>query len=99
MNRKELIAAVADATDLPQRAVAEVLDGVLQEIQRAVIAGDKVGLTGFGTFGLAHRDAYMGRNPKTGEPLLIAAKSTPKLSASAWWAEAATAVKQSGGAA
>lgn len=97
MNRRELIANTADITGLSRRTIEDALDGLLQEIQRAVISGDKVSLTGFGTIGLAHRGAYTGRNPSTGESLQVAPKSTPKLTPAAWWVKAANDVKQSGG--
>ena len=58
-------------TDLPRKTVREALDFVIQEITRTVLDGKVVKLTGFGTFELRKRAERLGRNPKTGEPLLI----------------------------
>ena len=58
-------------TDLSRKTVRKALDFVIQEITRIVLDGKVVKLTGFGTFELRKRADRLGRNPKTGEPLLI----------------------------
>ncbi len=58
-------------SDLSRKTVREALDFVIQEITRTVLDGKVVKLTGFGTFELRKRAESLGRNPKTGEPLLI----------------------------
>ena len=58
-------------TDLPRKTVREALDFVTQEITQTVLDGKVVKLTGFGTFEIRKRAERLGRNPKTGEPLLI----------------------------
>ena len=58
-------------TDLPRKTVREALGFVIGEITQTVLDGKVVKLTGFGTFELRKRAERLGRNPKTGEPLLI----------------------------
>lgn len=66
-----------------REAADAALDGVLDEIQRAVAAGERVTLTGFGTFERVERPARTGRNPRTGEALEIAASAAPRFHAGA----------------
>lgn len=76
MNKSELIDAVA--AELGGRGVgAKAVDSVLEVIQRAVAAGEKVSITGFGVFERKDRDARTGRNPQTGEPVQVQARSVP----------------------
>ena len=58
-------------SDLPRKTVREALDFVIEEITQTVLDGKVVKLTGFGTFELRKRADRLGRNPKTGDPLLI----------------------------
>lgn len=83
MNKSDLIAAVADATELTKADAGKALDAVLNAITGAVAAGDSVSLIGFGTFKASARAAREGKNPKTGEKLSIAATTVPKFSAGA----------------
>jgi integration host factor subunit alpha len=57
--------------DLPRNTVREALDFVIQEITQTILGGEAVKLTGFGTFEVRKRADRVGRNPKTGEALLI----------------------------
>ncbi|MBV9249333.1 MAG: HU family DNA-binding protein [Acetobacteraceae bacterium] len=77
MNKMDLIAAVADETDLPRTKAAEVVEAVFQVIGRALKQED-VRLVGFGTFGTARRKAATGRNPRTGEEINIPASVSVK---------------------
>ena len=74
MNRTDIVEYTRShggGTDLSRKTVREALDFVIQEITRTVLDGKVVKLTGFGTFELRKRAERLGRNPKTGEPLLI----------------------------
>ncbi|WP_293356491.1 MULTISPECIES: HU family DNA-binding protein, partial [unclassified Microcoleus] len=73
MNKKELVEAVADKTEVSQKTTSVTLNAVLETIIEALASGDKVTLVGFGTFESRDRKARQGRNPKTGEPIQIAA--------------------------
>lgn len=74
MNKSELIQAIADEAELSKRAVDAFVSVVTQELKD----GNDVTLVGFGTFHTAQSAERQGRNPKTGEPLTIAARKTPK---------------------
>lgn len=81
MNRKDLIAAVAERSGQPAATVEEVL-GVLGEVvAAALVDGEKVQLPGLLTAERVERAARTGRNPQTGEPLDIPASSGVKLTA------------------
>ena len=78
MNKIDLIAAVADKTDLSKAKAAEVVDAVFEAIEGALKAKEEVRLVGFGSFGTSTRKAGTGRNPRTGETIEIAASTTVK---------------------
>jgi len=78
MNKTELIDSIADKTGQTKADVAKVLDALMETIEATVAGGDKVLLVGFGTFEPQHRNARVGRNPQTGEPLEIAEATLPK---------------------
>ncbi|GEQ96681.1 transcriptional regulator [Iodidimonas gelatinilytica] len=81
MNKNELIANVAEAADLSKADATKAVDAVFSSISDALSKGDEVRLVGFGTFSVAHRAASQGRNPRTGEPIAIAASKQPKFKA------------------
>lgn len=77
MNKSELIEAATTSTGLSKSEVSKVLDGLLSSISDAVKSGDKVAISGFGTFERRERAARTGRNPQTGEELQVAASKAP----------------------
>lgn len=81
MNKKDLIDAVAATTGETKRAVTDVLDSALTEIQKNVKKGERVSLPGFGTFERRQRSARTGRNPQTGEPIKVKASKVPTFKA------------------
>jgi DNA-binding protein HU-beta len=81
MNKTELIDAIAAKCDLSKAAAGRAVDGFTEVITEALSNGDTVSLIGFGTFSVGARAARVGRNPKTGEELKIAASKAPKFSA------------------
>jgi DNA-binding protein HU-beta len=83
MNKSELIEATAKAADISKAAAERALSAMIDAVVKAVSKGDQVTLVGFGTFKSAKRAARTGKNPKTGEPLKIAATTVPKFSAGA----------------
>lgn len=84
MNKAELIEAVQNAMgkDATKRAAEDAVTAVLDAIANGVRADRKVQLIGFGTFEVKNRAARMGRNPKTGEPMQIAASKSVGFKAS-----------------
>ena len=77
MNKTELIAKVAETTELPKKDVARTVDAVFQTISEALQQGEKVQLVGFGNFEVRERSARKGRNPQTGEEIDIPASKVP----------------------
>lgn len=81
MNKAELIEVVAKQADISKAAAGKALDGMIAAVVKTVSKGDTVTLVGFGTFKSAKRAARVGKNPKTGATLKIAATTVPKFSA------------------
>ena len=81
MNKQELVDAVANQAGIAKSAAEETINAFLETVTQAVVKGDPVQLIGFGSFGTGVRAARAGRNPKTGEPLQIAASKTVKFTA------------------
>ncbi len=81
MNKNELISTVAEAAELSKADATKAVDAVFSSVTKALSKGDEVRLVGFGTFSVAHRAASQGRNPRTGEPIAIAASKQPKFKA------------------
>jgi DNA-binding protein HU-beta len=79
MNKKDLVDEVAKVTCGRKEAEAAV-ECVLSTIKKAMKKGDKVTLTGFGSFSVAKRAARKGRNPRTGEEIKIKASKVPRFS-------------------
>ena len=77
MNKTELIAAVAEKAELTKKDSEKAVGAVIDAVIEAVAAGDKVQVVGFGTFELRERAERMGRNPRTGEEMVIAASKQP----------------------
>ena len=78
MTRLELIRKIAqDHPDLPEGDAARLVDVVFREIAAALAQGKRVEIRGFGAFSVRHREARMGRNPRNGEPVAVAAKRAP----------------------
>lgn len=81
MNKSELIDAIAAGADISKVAAGNALDTLMATITKVVTKGDAVTLVGFGSFKPAKRAARVGKNPKTGETLKIAATTVPKFTA------------------
>ncbi len=81
MTKADLIDSLAGEFELSKRTVGEMIDMMLDEIKGALQAGDKVQLIPFGSFVVRDRKRREGRNPKTGEKLIIAARRVPAFSA------------------
>ena len=81
MNKNDLVSNVAGATGLSKADAGKAVDGVLSAIANALSDGGEVRLVGFGPFGVAHRKASQGRNPRTGERIQIPASRQPKFKA------------------
>lgn len=80
MNKAQLVEAIADKMGGRQQA-AEAVDAVLDAIVRAVVSGDRVSVTGFGSFEKVDRPARYARNPQTGERVRVKKTSVPRFRA------------------
>ena len=78
MNKAQLIENLAKKTNLPKSQTETVLDAALEIIQSSVSGGEDVKLVGFGTFDRSARKARNGRNPKTGQAIVIPASTVPR---------------------
>jgi DNA-binding protein HU-beta len=81
LNKAELIDAAADRAEIAKNSMSDALDAVLETITETVARGDKVTLTGFGTFERRHREARTGRNPQTGDEMHIPSQNSPAFKA------------------
>lgn len=82
MHKNEFIKQLAKETTLPQKEVNQVIKGAVDLIARRLKDGDKVVITGFGTFEVRRRRARRGVNPKTKERITIPETQTPGFTAS-----------------
>jgi DNA-binding protein HU-beta len=80
VNKAQLVEAIADKMGGRQQA-ADAVDAVLDAIVRAVVAGDRVSVTGFGSFEKVERPARYARNPQTGERVRVKKTSVPRFRA------------------
>ena len=81
VNKNELVSALASKTDMSKNAATNAVDTMIDVVTRALRKGDDVRLVGFGTFYVTRRAASKGRNPRTGEPIMIKASKQPKFKA------------------
>jgi DNA-binding protein HU-beta len=82
MQKTDFIKAVAEKTGISQKETKLVIDAALEVIAETLAAGEKVTLTGFGTFEVRSRQAREGVNPQTRAKINIPATKTPGFSAS-----------------
>jgi DNA-binding protein HU-beta len=81
MNKDALVNAIAGKTELAKKDIELVIDTMTEAITAALKNGEKVTLTGFGTFRTSKREAREGINPQTKERITIAAMTVPKFTA------------------
>ena len=81
MNKTELVNAVAEKADFSKKDADKAVATVLDSITDALAQGDKVQIVGFGTFEVRARAEKQGRNPKTGEAMIVPASNLPAFKA------------------
>ncbi len=81
MNKAELVAAIAEKTELSKKDSEKALKAFIDVVTEELTKGEKVQLVGFGTFEVSERPARTGRNPQTKEAITIAASKAPKFKA------------------
>lgn len=77
MNKSDLILTLAQRSAIPPKVAAEVVDLFFDCMAEALQRGDRVEIRGFGSFISKHYGAYEGRNPKTGEKIIVPEKRLP----------------------
>lgn len=82
MNKTELIAAVAESAGLTKKDTERVVNAAIDAITASLVKGEKVQISGFGTFETKEREARVGRNPHTKEEIHIPATRVPGFKAS-----------------
>lgn len=81
MNKAELLQEMATTAGAKVKEAEALLEAMVAGIEGALAKGDKVAITGFGTFSVSHRKARKGRNPQTGKEIKIPASKTPRFTA------------------
>ncbi len=81
MNKTELVAAIAEKTELSKKDAEKALKAFTDVVAEELKKGEKIQLVGFGTFEVAERPARDGRNPLTGQAMKIPASKSPKFKA------------------
>ncbi len=81
MNKTELITGMAEKAEISKKDAEKVLNAFTNIVADTLVDGDKVSITGFGTFEVVERAERQGRNPATGETITIAASKSPKFKA------------------
>ncbi len=81
MTKKDLIEVVAKKANLTNKAARDSVQTTLNTIRDSLKRGEKVVLTGFGTFSIRSRQQRVGRNPKTGDKITLAARKAPGFTA------------------
>jgi integration host factor subunit beta len=77
MNKSELIKTLAEETNIPLEDAAMVVNIFFDSTKKALLAGERIEIRGFGSFKMKEYKSYIGRNPKTGESVTVAAKRLP----------------------
>ena len=81
MTKKDLIELVAKKANLTNKASKDSLHAFLNAVRDSLKRGEKVVITGFGTFSVRSRKQRVGRNPKTGDKITLAARKAPGFTA------------------
>ena len=81
INKDALVSSISAKTELSKKDIEVMMESMLDSITKAIKAGDKVTLTGFGTFRVSDRAAREGINPQTKAKIQIPAMKVPKFTA------------------
>lgn len=78
MNKRDMIGKIADGANLTKVQAARALEAFLAGIQTTLVRGDRVTISGFGTFAVANRKARRVRNPRSGSAVEVRARRVPR---------------------
>lgn len=94
MNKSDLVQGISDKAELKVKEAEGLLDAMIASIGAALAKGDKVSLTGFGTFSVTKRKARKGRNPRTKKEITIPASKAPRFTSGKGLKDALKAAKK-----
>jgi len=77
-NKSDLVEAIAEKAGVSKKDAEQILDATLDFVAQTLKKGDKLTISGFGTFSVSQRAARTGRNPQTGEAIQISASKNPR---------------------
>ncbi len=77
MNKSELVEALALSNNLSYKKAEEVINTIFESMTNALLSGERIEIRGFGSFVIKEYDAYVGRNPKTGDTIEVKPKKLP----------------------
>ncbi len=77
MNRSQLIESLAIKKDIPYKRAEEIVSVVFGAMTEAMVKNERIEIRGLGSFVIKEYDTYIGRNPKTGEPISVRPKKLP----------------------
>ena len=78
MTKSELVLEISNGAEVTKKDAEKILNAILENVKNVLKKGDKVSLSGFGTFEVSKRKARTGINPQTGEKIKIKATKVPK---------------------
>jgi DNA-binding protein HU-beta len=81
VNKRDIVGKIAIGADITRAQATRALEACLDGIQTSLVSGDRVTLSGFGTFDVTHRKARRVRNPRNGGPIEIRARRVPRFAA------------------
>ena len=88
MTKNDLVSAIAEKGGYTKKEAEQALAAVTETITEALVKGEKVQIVGFGTFEVRSRSARQGRDPRTNQPITIAASKSPAFKAGKAFKEA-----------
>ena len=94
MNKKDLIGKIANEASLTRNQASLALNAFLDGVRTSLVRGDRVTISGFGTFGVSKRKARRIRNPSNGHAMEVAARRVPRFAPGE---ELKTAIEPRGG--
>ena len=77
MNRSELIEHLAIKKDISNKRAEDIVNTIFGFMTDAMVSGERIEIRGLGSFVVKDYDSYTGRNPKTGEPIIVSPKKLP----------------------
>ena len=81
MNKADLTEALAERADIPKVRAAQYINILVESIHEALVSGEKVTISDFGTFTVRQRKGFNGRNPRSGQPQAVGPKRMPQFRA------------------